>query len=48
MVPECSASEIRPRLPLMRPAPSLSAASTAAAPIETSAVRRCGVMGRRQ
>ena len=43
-VPECSASEMSPRLPLTRPAPSLSAASTAAAPIETSAVRRWGLM----
>ena len=43
-VPECSASETSPRLPLAMPAPSLSAASAAAATMETSAVRRCGVI----
>ena len=42
-VPEWSASETRPRLPLARPTPSFSAISAIAAPTETSAVRRCGV-----
>ena len=39
-VPECNASEMRPRLCEARPAPSLSAMSTMAATTETSAVRR--------
>ena len=43
-VPECSASETSPRLPLARPVPSFNATRAPAAPIETSAVRRCGVM----
>ena len=42
-VPEWTASETRPRLPLARPVVSLSAISAQAAPTETSAVRRCGV-----
>src|ERR671910_471270 len=42
-VPEWIASETSPRLPLASPAPSLSAIRTRAAPIETSAVRRCGL-----
>ena len=41
-VPECSASETRPRLPLARPAPSLMPISATAAPTETSAARRWG------
>ncbi len=42
-VPECTASETRPRLPLARPVVSLSPMSAQAAATETSAVRRCGV-----
>ena len=42
-VPECSASESRPRLPVARPVPSLSPISAAAASTEKSAVLRCGV-----
>src|SRR5918994_2051009 len=45
-VPECSASEIRPRLPVARPVLILMPTSAAAATTETSAVRRCGVMRR--
>ena len=41
-VPECSASEISPRLCDARPAPSLSAMSRMAATTETSAALRCG------
>src|SRR5262249_37429323 len=41
-VPECAASETRPRLCEARPAPSFSAISATAAPIEIRAVRRCG------
>ena len=40
-VPECTASEMSPRLPLARPVVSLSPMSAQAAPTETSAVRRC-------
>src|SRR3954453_8895621 len=43
-VPECNASEMRPRLPLARPVPSFSASSAAAATTEVSAVRRCGLI----
>ena len=43
-VPECSASETRPRLPLARPVTSLIAISAVAAPTDTSAIRRCGVI----
>src|SRR5829696_1651689 len=46
-VPEWSASDTSPRLPLAMPVPSFSATRTPAAQIETSAVRRCGVMPRR-
>src|SRR5687768_10480958 len=42
-VPECTASDTRPRLPLARPVESLSPMRAQAAPTETSAVRRCGV-----
>ena len=45
-VPECAASERRPRLCVARPTPSLSATSAAAATTETSAVFRCGDIGR--
>src|SRR5215468_8467013 len=41
-VPECAASETRPRLCEARPAPSFSAISATAAAIEIRAVRRCG------
>src|SRR5436190_20693161 len=41
-VPECAASDTRPRLCEARPAPSLSTINAAAAATETSAVRRCG------
>ena len=44
-VPECAASERRPRLWAARPTPSFSATSAAAAPTETSAVLRCGDIG---
>ena len=43
-VPEWIASERSPRLFVAMPATSLTAISTAAAMIEPSAVRRCGVM----
>src|SRR5262245_17883017 len=46
-VPEWIASEIRPRLPDARPAPSLSAINRQAAATETRAVRRCGLIPRR-
>src|SRR5947209_2424299 len=42
-VPECAASETRPRLFDASPATSLSATSAAAAKTERSAVRRCAV-----
>ena len=42
--PECSASEMSPRLFVASPGTSLSAMSAAAAPTEMSAVRRCGFM----
>src|SRR3954453_7414103 len=42
-VPECAASERRPRLCVASPVTSLSAISVAAAKTEMSAVRRCGV-----
>ena len=42
--PSAAASEMRPRLPVAKPVPSLSAMSAAAATTETSAVRRCGLM----
>src|ERR671937_779297 len=42
-VPECAASETRPRLCDARPAPSFTATSAAAASTETRAVRRCGL-----
>src|SRR4029450_10019585 len=41
---EWMASEMRPRLPLARPAPSLSAISASAATTETRGVRPCGVI----
>src|SRR5436305_1680102 len=44
-VPECAASESRPRLPVARPVPSLSPISARAARTETSAVRRCAFTG---
>src|SRR5262245_39603555 len=43
-VPECAASAKRPRLELPRPAASLIATRRQAAPTETSAVRRCGLI----
>jgi hypothetical protein len=43
-VPECSASETSPRLPVARPVASLMATRAAAATTDTSAVRRCGCM----
>ena len=46
-VPECTASEISPRLCVARPVASLSAISATAAATEMSAVRRCGLMGGR-
>src|SRR3954452_3669461 len=42
-VPECAASDSKPRLCVASPVPSLSAMSAAAATTERSAVRRCGV-----
>src|SRR5919197_1686336 len=42
-VPECTASETRPRLCEARPAPSLTPIRAVAASTETSAVRRCGL-----
>src|SRR6185312_7922357 len=42
-VPECAASERRPRLWVARPVPSFSPISATAATTETSAVRLCGV-----
>src|SRR3954471_10873217 len=42
-VPECAASESKPRLCVASPVPSLSAMSATAATTERSAVRRCGV-----
>ena len=42
-VPECTASDTSPRLPLARPVDSFSPISAQAAPTETSAVRRWGV-----
>src|SRR5579884_710602 len=46
-VPECAASETRPRLCVASPTASFSTTSAAAAATETSADRRCGVMDRR-
>ena len=43
-VPECAASESRPRLCVARPVPSFSPIRAIAASTEKSAVRRCGVM----
>src|SRR3954463_4865792 len=42
-VPECAASDSKPRLCVARPVPSLSAISATAATTDRSAVRRCGV-----
>src|SRR4051812_35056615 len=42
-VPECAASETRPRLCVARPTDSFSTTSAAAAATETSAERRCGL-----
>src|SRR3954465_15118373 len=42
-VPECAASETRPRLCVARPTDSFSTRSAAAAKTETSAERRCGL-----
>ena len=42
-VPECAASESRPRLPVARPVTSLSAMRTTAAATETRAIRRWGL-----
>src|ERR1044072_3385304 len=44
-VPECAASESRPRLSVAIPEISLIAIRTQAATMETSAVRRCGLIG---
>src|SRR5436189_2861130 len=44
-VPECAASESRPRLCVARPVPSFSPIRAVAASTERSAVRRCGVTG---
>src|SRR6476646_5407460 len=46
-VPECAASESRPRLFVAIPATSLTPISTHAATIETRAVRRCGLTTRK-
>ena len=42
-MPECAASEMKPRLLVARPTLSLRTTSTAAAATETSADRRCGL-----
>src|SRR5947207_9880036 len=44
-VPECAASEMRPRLWVARPVPSFRPIRAIATSTETSAVRRCGVTG---
>src|SRR6476661_6638795 len=44
-VPECAASETRPRLCVARPVPSFKPIRAIATSTETSAVRRCGVTG---
>src|SRR4051794_2223416 len=46
-VPECAASETRPRLCVARPTDSFSTTSAAAAATDTSAERRCGLTAKR-